>query len=320
MSEVASILDTMLEGNFQTAVPRARKLSINSFREIRTLLEGSRDKHQRKLCYWILTHLAVSTRSAEIGRYAAERVGKEQTVSLKLEALKTAMFTDGIQDSAVLESMLDHKNREIRRAAVDALGACVGHSAENALVKVMSDAQNPTNMFEAARSLARMCSPAVIPHLQAQFENLPRRKPNEPTLSALVIAMARHPVESSSTIVRNELKSISLWQLGWACLNYISTVATVADEEFVVGYIDRVLSRMKRGSQIYVYAITFLRDLHPTEICAGLAALRKIGDSPTSALIDRLIPHWSDLTYHDHVWLAQHYASKVDGLEPYPPP
>lgn len=311
MSEVVSILEQMLDNEFQAAVPRARQLSIDHFPELQQLIETSEDHHRRKLCYWMLTHLAVSTRSPKIGAFAGQRSTIESKVDLKLEALSITKFTYGIKDSSDFESELAHKNKKVQLEALAALGACTGRSAERALLKELHRSNNPTEQFESARSLARMCGPMAAPQFHELFTQLPRKKSHQSILASLVFAMNRHPSEESNALVRNELESIRLWQLGWACLHYLSKVADASDEQRIVRYCNRIQSRMKRGSQVYDYRINFLRDLPPTEICAALEASQRVDDSLTESLIDLFVPLWQELSSHDHKWIAANYPQKV---------
>ena len=320
MSNVADIVRELREGDYRTAVDQSRQLTLEDFPDLRELIDESSDKHFRSDCYAILQHLAVSTRSGEIGQYSAARARAEHAVKQKVRALSAAKYTRGIRDSTVIESLLDHKNRDIQREAVQALGACESKAAETALIRAYDRSPKPADAFEAACALARMCSAAAINQLQIRFEALPRNKAHESTLASLALCLSRHPTDQSTALVRRELPGVRLWQLGWACLNYMANVADASDAELLAGYVSKIVKRMKRGSQIYIYSITFLRDLYPTELCACLAAVQRLGDAAVVPQLDRLVPFWSDLSHHEHQWMLKNHPERVSGLVPHDAP
>lgn len=281
-SEVEEILDAMRNGDWDAAVPRARCLPATALPEIAARLDQSQDERERRLCYRLLEYVAVSTGSAAIGEYAARRVAIETSDRLTVHALQAVSWTGGVTHCQPIVAGLASKNRDVQRWAIQALGACQGAVAEQALLATLREAPNAGIAYHAAQALARMCGPAVIPELEAVFTQLPRKKPYEATLEYLIFAFARYPTTSGTELVRAELDSTRLWGVGWACLNYLFLAGDATDEGRVTSYLQGVLQRLKRGTAVYEYSLLHIDAPFHTEAAAALAVLEKIGADPAA--------------------------------------
>jgi HEAT repeats len=316
MSDVTEILEALRNGDFDTAIPRARALPVTAFPEVAALLEQAADSHDRQLCYTILTKIAITSRSSAIGTYAAKRVELESDVKFKLRALELVMWTKYVEEYGSVLSALDHKNPDVRRAAIEALGGCVGDKAEVALLNVLENDNKPGISQLAAVGLARMCSQNASERIQSVFLQTPRKKPNETTLACLVFACLRHPNEQFTKIVREELESTRLWMLGWACLNYLSVAGDTSDSTRVRSYLKNVFGRLKRGVTVYDYTITLIEAPFRTEISAALAAILNFQSDPPLKCLEILKSNWTKLSSRDQSWLQATYPADFDGLIP----
>ncbi len=301
--EVEQILDAMRGGDWDAAVPRARRLSATAFPEIATLLEQSQDERERELCYRLLTHVAVSSGSTVIGDYAAKRAAIETKARLIVQALEVVSWTAGVTHCQPIVEKLASKNRDVHRWAIRALGACRGTAAEEILLTTLREAANPGMAYYAAQALARMSGPVIIPELEAVFVQLPRKNPHEGTLQYLVFAFARHPGVSSTELVRAELDSTRLWGVGWACVNYLFDHGDAGDEDRVAGYLEGVLQRLKRGTAVYEYSLLHIDAPFHTEATAALAVLKKVGTDSIAPFAPNLRSLWDSLSPSDRDWL-----------------
>ena len=320
MSQVREILEAMRRGDWDLAVPRARSLPETSLPEITALLEGSQDPRDRGRCYALLSHVAVASRSPAIGTYVAQRVAVETQAKLIVQALEVVSWTQGIADYQPVLQALDHKNRDVQRWAIQALGACRGPEAEHRLLTTLREAPNPGTAYYAANALARICGPATIQALEAIFPQVPRKKPYESTLKCLIFAFARHPSPSCTEVVRTELEATQLWGAGWASLNYLFGAGDRGDEEHVSDYLRGVFKRLKRGTNVYLYRLLHIDAPFPTEATAGLATLKKYATDPMSHFSGEIRSLWDALTYPDHDWLLKTYPDEFEGLAPHPKP
>jgi hypothetical protein len=316
MSEVTEILEALRNCDFDTAIPRARALPLTAFPEVASLLEQAKDSHDRQLCYTILTKIAITSHSPAIGSYAAKRVELESDVKLKLRALEVVMWTKDVEVYDSVLSSLDHKNQDVRRAALEALGGCVGDKAELALLTVLQQENKPGISQLAAVSLARMCSRNASEKIQSVFHQIPRKKPNEVTLASLVFACLRHPNENFTNMVREEVESTRLWMLGWACLNYLAVVGDASDSNRALTYLQNVLGRLKRDVTVYEYTITLIEAPFRTEISAALAAILNFQSDPPLKCLEILKSNWTKLSSRDQSWLQATYPADFDGLIP----
>jgi hypothetical protein len=322
MSEVTEILAAMQRNDWGTAVPRARRLPVGAFPEIAGLLGQSKDLREQELLYKILIHVAVSSRSPEVGTFAAGRAGIETNVKLLIPALEAAGWTRGITLYQPIIQALSHKNRDVQRWAIQALGACQGEEAEKALLATFNGRATPGTGFYAMQALSRMCGPDIMGELEGIFPTLPRQKSDESTLVHLIFCLARHPRASSTALVRQELETTQQWKVGWASLNYLFNHGDASDAERVSNYLQGLCKRLKRGTAVYDYrhALLHLRAPFPTELTAALATLRKFGADPIGQYSGDIRAFWKSLSYHDHVWLLTTYPDEFTGLTPHPAP
>jgi len=320
MCEVEQILTALRNGDFDTAVPRSRSLPVEAFAEIARLLEQSEDGRERQLCYWVLSHVALSTRSAAMGTYAAKRVEIETNAKLILLALEVARWTQGITDYQPIILALNSKNRDIQRAAIDALGACQGAEAENALLAILQQAAKPGIAAHAAGALARMCGPDSIQELSAIFPRLSRKPTDQTTLEYIIFAFARYPEIFYTELVRQELDTTRLWGVGWASLNYLFNAGDERDEERVTRYLKGVFQRLKRGAIVYDYFLLYIDAPFHTEITAALATLGKFAAEPTAYFAGDIRSLWNSLSFYDHDWIMRTYPDRFQGLATHPKP
>ena len=313
MSQVEQILDTMRNGDWDTAVRWARNLPAESFSEIAALLEQRQDTRERQLCYSILTHVAVSSCSTAIGTYAAKRVEIETNTRLIREALEVAAWTRGITDYQPILHALGNKNQDVRRWAIRALGACHGKEAEDALLTTLREASKPGLADLAAGALARMCGPTTIQEIVALFPQLPRQPAVQSTLEYLIFALARHPQPSCTELVRNELDSTRLWGAGWSSLNYLFHAGDPGDEGRVARYLGSVFQRLKRGALVYTYSLLHVEAAFHTEVTAALATLRRFAADPISPWVGDIQALWEALSFDDHAWLLRTYPDRFPG-------
>lgn len=309
MREVEQILTALRNGDFDMAIPRARSLPVEAFADIARLLEQSEDGRERRLCYRVLSHLAISSRSVAVGTYAARRAAVETQPKLILEALEVAGWTQGVTDYQPILQALDSKNHDVRRGAIRALGACQGAEAEHALLGILQNTAKPGVAALAAGGLARMGSPEAVQTLADIFPRLSRKPTDQTTLEYIIFAFARHPQALSTELVRKELDTTRLWGAGWASLHYIFQVGDETDEARVARYLNGVFQRLKRGTTVYDYFLLYIDvDLH-TEITVALAALRKFAAQPIMPFAGDILALWKRLSPYDHEWILKTYGA-----------
>jgi hypothetical protein len=305
-SNTLQILDLMQRGDFDTAVPRLRALPVTAFPEIASLLEQSTDEHERQLCYRMLNHIAVSSRSTEIGMYAARRAGLERKSKLIRQALEVAGWTQGITEYQTILRALNNPNPDVQHWAIRALGACLGNAAETRLVDILQNAANPGMAHLAAGALARMCGPGLIQELKDIFRQLPRKPAYESTLEFLIFAFVRHPDSSCNQLVRSELDTTRLWGVGWASLNYLFLLGdSKHDQERTARYLKGVLKRLKRGTTVYEYSLLHINAPYLTEATAALAILKRLGADPLEQFSGDIVACWDSLLDSDRNWISK---------------
>ncbi|MBN2148455.1 MAG: HEAT repeat domain-containing protein [Anaerolineales bacterium] len=305
-------MNLMQRGDFDTDVPLLRALPVTAFPEIASLLEQSTDKHERQLCYRMLSHIAVSSRSTKIGMYAARRAGLETKNKLICQALEVAGWTQEITEYQTILRALDNPNRDVQRWAVRALGACLGEAAETRLVDILQNAANPGMSHLAAGALARMCGPGVIQGLKDIFRQLPRKPAYDSTLEFLIFAFVRHPDSSCTELVRSELDVTRLRGVGWASLNYLFLLGDSRDQERTARYLKGVFKRLKRGTTVYEYSLLHIHAPYLTEVTAALAILQKLGADPLEQFSGDIVACWDTLLDSDRNWISKNFPGILE--------
>ena len=300
MTIVQATLDAMQSGNYE------RDLSADSYPAIMALLARTSDTRDRQLCYWMLTDVAQRTRAAEIGAYAVQRFAVEKTVKLKVEALRVAAWTSGIEQYDELLTALAQQNSQIANYVVEALGACVGERAETALLTILRAAKEPRaigNAASAAVGLARMASPSALAQLVEIYPQLPRKNAYGRVLAPIVFAFLRHPTAVTSGFVRSDLQTTKIGELGWAALTYLTHCGDVTDMPLVTHYLTDLLTRYDRGVAVYQYSITRLEAEYPTELSACVAMLCQHATGHVTDFTPQFRKHWHSLAKVDQVRL-----------------
>lgn len=311
MSVVHDTLESMRSGDFE------RNLPPDSYPEIVSLLSNTKDKHDRTLCYWMLTDVALATGSSEIGEFAVRRFSIETTVAFKKEALSVLQWTSGVERyDALLEAL--QGNPRLEYDIIKALGACVGGPAEDTLLSVLSDATQPRdigNAMNAAISLARMATADAVTQLARLFADLPRTKVWGCVLAPTFFAFARHPSDLTTELVRHEIVATKVPQVSWAGLSYLAMHGTANDTPMANDHLDSLFKRYDRGAEVRKFSITQLQCEHPTELSACIDIL--LAHTPSDILIclPQLRKHWKNLTRHDQSLLKDAMPDTFGELE-----
>jgi hypothetical protein len=300
MTIVQATLAAMRSGNYD------RHLPADSSPAIMALLECTSDTRDRQLCYWMLTDVAQRTRAAEIGAYAVQRFAAEKTVKLKVEALRVAAWTSGIEQYDELLTALAQQNSQIANYVVEALGACVGERAETALLAILQAAKEPRaigNAAIAAVGLARMASPSALAQLGQIYPQIPRKNAYGRVLAPIVFAFLRHPTAVTRELVRSDLQTTKIRELGWAALTYLTQYGDITDVPLVTQYLTDLLTRYDRDIAVYQYSITRLESAYPTELSASVAMLCQHATGRVTHFTPQLRKHWHSLAKADQVLL-----------------
>lgn len=298
MNIAKETLDAMRSGNF------TRNLPADSYPDIVSLLEQSKDSVHRKYCYWMLADVALLTNSSEIGSYAVQRVAMEKTLKLKTEALEVVIWTSGVEQyDAVLAAL---ENKRLERKALLALGACVGNQAEDPLMDVLRTAQERNDVGSAAAaaiSLARMATKEAVSQLPEIFFQLPRKNWFEGVRASLIFAMSRHATEATTELVRGELGNPKISQLGWACLNYLFRHGDLGDAARTSEYLTRLLERYEADIEVLNYSVTHLDFDYQSELAASIAVLSQHATETLSTFMPRIRANWIKLSLADQTHL-----------------
>lgn len=300
MTIVQATLAAMRSGNYE------RDLPADSYPAIMALLEHTSDTRDRQLCYWMLTDVAQRTHATEIGAYAVQRFAVEKMVKLKVEALRVAAWTSGIEHYDELLTALAQQKSQIANHVVEALGACVGERAETALLAILRAAKEPRaigNAAIAAVGLARMASPSALAQLVEIYPQIPRKNAYGRVLAPIIFAFLRHPTAAASELVRSDLQTTKIGELGWAALTYLTQCGDVTDVPLVAHYLTDLLARYDRGIAVYQYSITRLESSYPTELSACVAMLCQHATDHVPNFTPQLRKHWHSLAKADQTLL-----------------
>lgn len=311
MNVVHDTLESMRSGNFE------RNLPPDSYPEIAGLLSNATDKHDRKLCYWMLADVALATGSSEIGAFAVQRFAIETTAAFKKEALNVIQWTSDIKRYDELLVALQSCPR-LTYDILKALGACVGQPAEAALLTVLRNAKQPRdvgNATNAVISLARMASADAVKQLSELFLNMPRKKSWGCVLAPSIFAFARHPSDLSTDLVRNEIVTTKIPQVAWAGLAYLAQYGTANDASVAGEYLASLLKRFDRRGEVLKHTITQLPSAYPTELSACVSILLAHAPASMSAHLPQLREHWQTLTRHDQSVLKEGVPDMFADLE-----
>ncbi|MEZ4619610.1 MAG: hypothetical protein R2867_29460 [Caldilineaceae bacterium] len=200
-------------------------------------------------------------------------------------------------------------NSQITYNALKALGACVGTKAETALLETLRAAKEKRdvgNATNAAVSLARMAGADAVGHLATIYPKLPRTTPYGGVLAAVVYAFARHPSASTTALVRRELETTTMGQLGWAALNYLAKWGGADDVPRASRYLTQLLDRYETGVELFSYTMTQVDTKYTTELSASVALLCKDSAAALAPFKPRLRKHWDFFSAHDHAILKEY--------------
>jgi hypothetical protein len=171
------LVETWAHGLDPTENEQARKQiatlnDLGFFEPLRAFLSEAKDKRERDIAYWMLESLLRKTGNADVGNYLMEQVGREKGAIVKTDLLRRVAVGRGrgvrIDDASNALDCLGAKMRNLRMAAVEALGSCGDPRAEVALIRIIgAQVARPTEsgwfLYEAAWSLSEVATAKALP-------------------------------------------------------------------------------------------------------------------------------------------------------------
>lgn len=175
--ETKRLVETWLHSHDKTEREGARRQiasldDLRYFEPLRAFLDERKEDRERDTAYWMLESLLRRTGSSDVGDFLMAQVGREKKATVKTELLRKIAFGRGtgvqIKDATHALACLTAKMRNLRKAAVEALGSCGDPRAEDALLRILhAQVTKPTEngwfLFEAARSLSEIATAKALP-------------------------------------------------------------------------------------------------------------------------------------------------------------
>lgn len=275
---IQELIDGMLHGDFYKAREEASQIADPALLgQIQAILEQSKNDAEKMYCYWILKDLGRNSGSIQVADYLMERVALEKKTRLRGQALKSLLFLHGVSDATNAIAALRDKNRDVRRYAIHALGACSDPQAEEALIGIVNSDDDPAATREAALILARIATPRCVDSMVALFRRLPRDRMYDITVTAALLALARVGAAQSLPLAVEELGASRSAFVNLACMLVIEQHGNQAQIETVINRLTAYLKKKNRQEMQYI--VPLVETKYPDELTAGLSFLLKFADA-----------------------------------------
>jgi HEAT repeat protein len=303
MAVIRELIDRMKGGDFHKARAEAAAVrDLAALEQIREILEPTKDVTEKTYCYWILGDLGRNTKAPQVADYLMERVAAEKQMALRKLALdQVSLLQDATQADNALAAIGD-KSRDVRYAAIRALGACRDARCEPALIGLVDADEDAVATRHAVIALARIGTNECSKSLAALFRRLPRDRRHEVTVAAALLALARNGVAEALPLAMEELGASKSEFVNWACMLVIRQHGDERQIDAVVDRLTTLLAKKKRQDMTYV--INLIDTPYGDEFTAGVSFLRQFNDDRVGRFLADLREKPERLFDREKEWLA----------------
>ncbi len=310
MVVIRELLDRMRHGDFHQARTEAARIAdLDALEQIRTILERTRDAVEKMYCYRMLGDLGRNTKATQVADYLMERVAAEKTVKLRKLALSEVSLLQGVSNAENAMAALTDKNRDVRLAAIDALGACRGAESEAALLGIVNSGDDSWAAWKATMALLRIGTHQCVDSLIALFRRLPRNRQHEDTVALALLALARLGATDSLRLAVEELNASRSGSVNWACMLVVWQRGDEAHIDVVVRRLEALIKRKNRPDIVYTWSQ--VEAPFEDEFTAGVSFLQKFADARVDGFWVFLREHLPLLFERERRFLA----TSVKGFE-----
>jgi len=340
--ETSWLVTTWLHADDDDERERARKRitaldDIGYFEALKQALSENEHDRERDTIYWMLGTLLRRTGETQVGEFLMHQVAAEQKKTVKAEILREIGDAKGnrirIQNASNAIECLSMKMRNLRAAAVEALGCCSDPKAEHALISLIYDSLENTaengwfihgamwSLSEIATSKSIACATKVI----QQVDGLRLRNRKRDIKAMAVKTLARVGGTAQRAIYCDLLLNDKAPVVKWHAMRALSRFASSEDIPVIRKRVRSILNSKRTIPQTeppfvcpdpsnILFLLSEGDESCTTELIHGFVTLKRLSAIDDAKLLAAVRKKWSSLTPVEQSYLKT-ATDALDELE-----
>jgi HEAT repeat protein len=265
---------------------------------LRQLLENRRDEDTKCHLYTVIGHIGRNADNHAAAEILLNRIGFEHTKFTLMWLLDAIADQEGILECRPILRVLGDKRWMVRHAAIGALGACRDPRAEAALIRVLEQSKDPSDLIYANAALGRIGTRRAVAALARHIHH---RK--DDVKASAIYALARIGNTTLTPLFLDALGDRSQVAKGYA----VNALYQHGDSSAVPAVCARIKDILKRDRKT--------RTMPKTELMVAVEFILRFRHDEevgqiVEATLDWLRPRVKNLFAEEQEWLAAQLSGR----------